>query len=172
MGMRLASAGLLLGALTLIGCQDRSPVGTTTQPRAARVEGVVQRPFKGWSQGTFTLGTFCAPAVKQFSISGTGEASHIGALTVTIHGCVSLLTGDASGTPTGSITAANGDVAYMNVTSLHIDLATFGTVANYQFTGGTGRFEGVSGEMSSVGVAVAGVPGVDWTNTFSGWISY
>lgn len=170
MRMRLASAGLLLGAVTLSGCQDRSPVATTTQARLARVDGVVQRPFKGWSQGTIALGAYCAPGVRQFTIAGTGEASHMGALTVTISGCLSLITGDASGS--GLITADNGDVAYMDVTSMHINLATFSTVASYAFTGGTGRFEGATGEMSSVGVAVTGVPGVDWSNTFSGWISY
>jgi hypothetical protein len=104
-------------------------------------------PFKGKEVGAVTLGFFHFPFHDE-SISAEGKATHVGHYTLTGNFMVNLLAGTAAGVFT--LTAANGDMLFLNMQG-HLanpaDLTQ--TISIYVVTGGTGRFEGASGNITS-----------------------
>ncbi len=82
-------------------------------------------------------------------LQGTGTATHLGRFTVV--GVLRLNLATASGTGTGSYTAANGDMLLVSVTGQAVVAAGIATVTeNATVTGGTGRFEGATGTLTVV----------------------
>jgi hypothetical protein len=94
-------------------------------------------PFKGESSGVIIATGFDPVAGIAFAhIEGEGHATHFGRLTVAGDVALNVVTGIPEGTWT--LTAANGDM-------LFLDMTANGIVGQFTVTGGTGRFEGASG---------------------------
>lgn len=120
-------------AFIFAGCSNE-PVDQSAETAADRG---VERPFKVNSAGSFNLvdAGDCAPAFR-IIIEGTGNGTHLGNFHVLITEC-----NDFAGTltQTGVVTAANGDELYFIATNFSAD--ENGPFGEYDFEGGTGRFE-------------------------------
>lgn len=82
-------------------------------------------------------------------LEGTGTASQLGRFTVVGDVRLNVLT--ASGTGTGTYTAANGDVLAVSSVGQAVIAAGIGTVTEtVTVTGGTGRFDGATGTLTVV----------------------
>ena len=105
-----------------------------------------QVPYKGEEVGVVTGGSFQFP-FGHLSTAAQGEATHIGHYTLTGDFVVDVRFGTATGVYT--LTAANGDMLFLDMEG-HADLTDLTkTVANFTVTGGTGRFEGATGGFSA-----------------------
>ena len=129
------------------------------QSSAEKVNGVKKAvPFKG--ELSVTLG--------EGGTSGTGVASHIGALQYVSLDVINFpfVTG------TATITAANGDEIFTTFSGQLTDIGNGMLNVNIENTiiGGTGRFTGATGSFISTGTANA-ITGIANT-TFTGTISY
>lgn len=164
-------AGLLVAALTTVTAM---PVGASKQ---------VERPFKGQSLVVITVDPECdfsGPC--DFTTEDAGNASHLGKITTTSEGQVTL-TGPcvlSDGVSEGvgfatqgtfTHTAANGsqvEGTFENAgcTGLTPETASIpGRIDGSQtITGGTGRFEGASGETITFG---DGVGPFNWVGTIT-----
>lgn len=100
----------------------------------------------------------CAPA-PYLTISGKGNASHIGYYTVENHGCY-----DGESPMLGIITAANGDKLYTYVASAVQDQITGIWTYHYVIYDGTGQFADVYGDIYMLGT----IDFENWTWTMSG----
>jgi len=138
-------------------------------------------PTSGTFGTTFTLIPTATPGVFDNPIEGVGNVPRLGVCTIVINQTVDFRTDPASLAPSDWVlTFAGGD--QLNVSSqgtgapdqtdpAFIKLSGGGTV-----TGGTGRFEGATGELSFPGVAhVDTAPGVfpaEGHGTFAleGWV--
>jgi len=121
-------------------------------PVVANAQNAVERPFRmtAHSQLVITLSPDCTPASPYFPMGcsyvahAEGVASHMGEVT-----------GDEEGiflpTTSGVMTAANGD---------QVTYDFYAVSGLMVITGGTGRFEGASGEVTLV-IAPDGGPIVD-----------
>ena len=99
----------------------------------------------------------CAPS-PYLTISGMGNASHIGLYTVENYGCY-----DGVSPIFGTITAANGDELHTYIASAVQDENTGIWTYHYTVYEGTGRFEGVYGDIYLLGI-------IDFDNwTWSMW---
>lgn len=92
--------------------------------------------------------------------SGSGNATHLGRYTVTYEWEVDLET--LVGIGRSHFIAANGDSLYTETTGFATsteDPDILFTVATHTIVGGTGRFDGASGELTAIGLlnAVTGV---------------
>ena len=101
-----------------------------------------QVPFKGQSSGVATTESFDPVAgIVHIRGEGEGEATHLGRFTETSNVAIYLATGTVLGNLT--LTAANGDMLFLEMTGHGIDAAHgFGA---FTVVGGTGRFQGASG---------------------------
>ena len=125
--------GLVLTALTLL-------------PLAYPAMAKDQVPFKGVEVGALSFVSFDFP-FSTILCTAEGDATYLGHYAVTGILVVNVLTATATGTFT--MTAANGDMLFLDMEG-HIDLPDFTkTVANFTVTGGTGRFEGATGSYTS-----------------------
>jgi len=99
-------------------------------------------PFKGRSSGVVTtVGIDPVAGLVYTHVVGEGQATHLGHFTQTGDTTVDLVTGNARGTWT--LTAANGDMLFLEMTAYGID-PTHG-VGAFTVVGGKGRFQGASG---------------------------
>lgn len=140
-----------------------------------------QRPFKGNASGVFSAdgtggtGTINATHVGNGSVVFTGLSLDTTAVPNPVNGALCFPI-NAGGVQT--FTAANGDELEMDYTSGNfcIDPVTqfpvFGDFVN-TVTGGTGRFEGATGEILIDAVAPVPFDGT-WSSEFldGSWISY
>jgi hypothetical protein len=125
--------GLVLTALTLLALAYSAMAGD-------------QVPYKGEEAGVVTKGAFQFPFSHQ-STAAEGEATHIGHYTLTGDFVVDVRFGIAAGVFT--LTAANGDMLFLDMKG-HADPTDLTkTVANFTVTGGTGRFEGATGSITA-----------------------
>lgn len=136
---------------------------------AAAADQRGERPFKmtGHSQVVITFTDSCYPGSQYFPFGcpyeghGDGVASHLGHITTTDIGVFPFGGGD--------IIAANGD---------HLSFLSNNAIGLMTISGGTGRFEGASGECTVVltpdGDArfVGNTMVQDWTWTGEGTIAY
>jgi len=106
----------------------------------------------------------CDPA-PYLTLSGDGNASHIGHYTVVNFGCY-----DGESLISGIITAANGDEIYTYVTSAELDPETDIWYYHYVIDGGTGRFDGAYGEVDLFGTI--DFESYEWTMEGEGTITY
>jgi len=111
------------------------------------------KPLRGSDRGTFTLGE-CSPGVLNVLIGGTGHASLVGRYDYTADECFNPTTGTYGGT--FIIVAANGD-RLVGTYSGNVSGTSDPDVAAYHqhmvVSAGTGRFDGVSGELEVEGLA-------------------
>ena len=124
--------GLLLAALTLL-------------PFAYPAMADDQVPYKGEEVGVVSKGAFQFPFAHQ-STAAEGEATHIGHYTLTGDFAVDVRFGTATGVFT--LTAANGDMLFLDMEGHAVPTDLTKTVANFTVTGGTGRFEGATGSFT------------------------
>jgi len=131
-----------------------------------------QEPFKGTSSGTVTITSINfeegAAGVIHTHLVGVGHATHLGRFTVETFVDIDI----ATDTPTGNwvLTAANGD-------QLFASFIGYPNGGNFTIQGGTGRFQGASGEYVQV-IAFALAPpwpvgsSIGYIDQITGWISY
>ena len=107
-----------------------------------------QVPFKGREVGDGVLisSSFIFPYHYSSDIA-EGKATHLGHFTLTSDIAVDVRFGTATGTAT--LTAANGDMLFLDMEGYAVRPAFIETVANYTITGGTGRFEGATGGFTA-----------------------
>ena len=103
------------------------------------------------------------------SVTGQGNASHLGATTaVTDNQVVNVI--DGSATATYTLTGANGDTVVLEMifqtTFLPNNAVTF--EGSYTVTGGTGRFNGVTGAGVLAGSAIVTGPNTGVRGVFCG----
>lgn len=165
---------LFCGAM-IFGCSSDPQESIDSQPLVSTSQSMgPERPFMVSGLGTFEAGenTACPGYPLQFNLEGTGNATHIGLFTVELTWCFVPPEGPLY--LFGTITAANGDT---------LDIQTTGqgegpngeVYETFEFTGGTGRFEEVSGEFdlytTTVFDPICGLCGT-YTNYGEGYISY
>jgi hypothetical protein len=103
-------------------------------------------PFKGKLQGEVT--TTPVPPLVMVDIVATGNATHLGRLTLNVPHVVDPATRMAVGSY--QFTAANGDVLYADFTGQATPTETAGVLyieETATITGGTGRFAGATGSF-------------------------
>ena len=105
-----------------------------------------QVPYKGEEVGVVSKGAFQFPFAHS-STAAEGEATHIGHYTLTGDFVVDVRFGTATGVFT--LTAANGDMLFLDMEGYAIPTDLTKTVANFTVTGGTGRFEGATGRFTA-----------------------
>jgi hypothetical protein len=111
-------------------------------------------PLKGHDKGNFTLTTDgCGAGVFAVAVNDTGKATHVGTYGYHSDECFNGATGAFSGTFT--ITAANGDTISGTYAGTVVEVV--GSLGFYEqdnvITGGTGRFDGASGQFHLSGIA-------------------
>jgi hypothetical protein len=128
-------------------------------------------PFKGRSSGTVTITSINlaegTAGVIHTHLIGVGQATHLGQFSVESFVDIDL----ATDTPTGNwvLTAANGD-------QLFASFIGYPNGGNFTIQGGTGRFQGASGEYVQV-IAFALAPPwpvgsrISYTDLITGWIT-
>jgi hypothetical protein len=110
-------------------------------------DGCVSVPFRGHSSGTGTAVGFDPVAGIVYSHGeSVGEATHVGRFTAISDAIIDVTNGFAMGTWT--ITAANGDQLFLDMTGYGID--DLHGAGQFTITGGTGRFEGASGYFDEI----------------------
>jgi hypothetical protein len=111
--------------------------------------GDKELPFKGTLHAVETL-DFTNPPIMTSTASGSGNATHLGRYTLSWEVEVNLET--IAGTGTAHFVAANGDSLYAVGTGQAAptnEPDVFHVVENYTITGGTGRFAGASGNITT-----------------------
>lgn len=124
---------------------------------------------------------FTAAPCGQWSVciiaTGTGQATHLGAITEDASVVVDINPADqqngcAPETRTTTLTAANGDTITMSGTGLTRCPGSSEANDSYTVTGGTGRFQGASGSGSDSNTHTFTGPGVGVASvTYSGDLS-
>ncbi len=142
-------------------------------PAGASAESLV--PFHATVYETYTA-ALCGTSALCITAVGTGEATHLGEITESASVVVDinpadLQNGCAPETRTTTLTAANGDTITMFGTGSSC-AATSAAHDNYSVTGGSGRYQGASGNGSDYNVHRFTGPGVGVaTVTYDGIIS-
>src|SRR6185503_2667528 len=111
--------------------------------------GEKELPLKGTMQAVETL-DFTNPPIMTGTASGSGHATQLGRYTLSFEVEVNLET--IMGTGTGHFVAANGDSLYTVGTGQATptnEPNVFHVVENMIITGGTGRFAGASGNITT-----------------------
>ena len=103
-------------------------------------------PFKGVLAGGVTGVSFDFPFGTTLS-TAEGEATHLGHYTITGIVVVDVTSGAATGTFT--MTAANGDMLFLDMAGHAVPTDLTKTVADFTATGGTGLFEGATGSFTA-----------------------
>ena len=121
---------------------------------------LVSVPFKAdfsvWDKSDYTDPSCGGYPVFVASMEGGGNTSHLGKMTVSMSFCVDITTGYYYDT-VGTFVAANGDKLFIEIPEGQIIPNDEDNSSYYQtkfndkmyFIGGTGRFEGASGEAMS-----------------------
>jgi hypothetical protein len=123
---------------------------------AGAAQAAPDRPFKASMAVEEHLGNIgrCATSPGTISglggtLSGTGHATHMGALTVGAEHCVQLRADQSVYISAGHmvLTGANGDVVRLDYTGTFTPVApgVYAFEGHYDITDGTGRFVGASG---------------------------
>jgi len=151
-----SKAGLLAGGLTFL--LAAASVGFGPQAWAGATV-----PFKGEAAGAI-VNAVPDPGGLVITVLAAGNATQLGEFSRE----EVLLLNPATGTAAGTIvfTAANGDRLSGLVVAQFTSLTT--AVANYTFTGGTGRFANATGLAAA---SLTTPDGVNFTVTFEGSVS-
>jgi hypothetical protein len=111
-------------------------------------------PFRGTVEGidSDAGGTF---PVFDRSLSGRGQASLLGRLTLTAEWQINVLTDPVEGVGSFTLTAANGDTLFGTSTGLGVVVGGFAYIQEtHTITGGTGRFADATGTFAAGRVLV------------------
>lgn len=133
-------------------------------------------PFYATVSENFTAGP-CGPGRVCIHATGTGQATHLGAITEEASVVIDVNPADqqngcAPETRTTTLTAANGDTITMFGTGVTRCPGSSEASDSYTITGGTGRFQGASGSGSESNTHTFTGPGVGVASvTYSGDIS-
>ena len=130
-----------------------------------------QVPFKGRSSGIVTaVGFDPVKGIAYTHLEGSGEATHLGHFTVTGDVAVEVATGIPTGTWT--LTAANGDMLFLEMTGSGID-PTHG-FGDFTVVGGTGRFAEATGSYEQIitfALPLGTADSIPYTDVLEGTIS-
>lgn len=168
-------AVLSLFALTVAGCSGDTIGESLTAPESAlavrnssAASGPITRPAGGKCRTTIVPDfSQISSGILMLEIAGVCELKHLGRTTMTAQQTVYVFTGDIVNTAV--YTAANGD----SFTSTFVGTDPTGTAVftgTEEYSGGTGRFVGVTGHTEIEGSANLTL----WVGQFtmSGWIRY
>ena len=173
--MRTASpvAALLFAAVSA-SCRSEpptAPIDADPSPARAAAAPPVQRPMSGHCETRFNPPPFPPPAIHRQTDVGTCQLAHLGR--TALHGVQEI--DFAAGTQSGerTFTAANGDELHARHagTSAMVAPGRVAFSAVITIVGGTGRFEGATGELRVSGVAVLAETRATMTID-EGWIAY
>lgn len=165
---RLAPMGTVLFLVAFAACDSpvgpESDVDAIANARLGYSDGAVSVPFRAdmFTQGQGLVPSSACGAFPRLLNTqvGEGEASHLGRFSVVITFCMDV-TAVLDGMLTegesipydngfGTLTAANGDVLYLEISGAVLPSDDpdydFEFMDAFQFTGGTGRFAGATGE--------------------------
>lgn len=166
---------LLLGAI-VAGCGSEPPTAPAdADASAARASASspapALRPMSGHCETRFNPPPFPPPAIHRQTDVGTCQLAHLGR--TALHGVQDI--NFAAGTQSGerTFTAANGDELHARHagTSAMVAPGRIAFSAVVTIVGGTGRFEGATGELRVIGVAVLAETRATMTID-EGWIAY
>jgi hypothetical protein len=159
----LSTSNSVLALFALVGCDQSAPLApfgesTTAQLTPAAASGLQMVPWKESyeASGTITLDARCPTPLLLVSLEGGGTATHVGKYTIVNSHCVDPSTG-ALTSGTFIKTAANGDQIFGTYTGSTTiiqppaPIGIFGVTGTLTFTGGTGRFAGVTGAATMSG---------------------
>jgi hypothetical protein len=124
-------------------------LATLTGVALAGMKEKKELPLKGTMQAVETL-DFTNPPMMTGTASGSGNATHLGQYMLSFEVEVNLET--IAGTGTAHFVAANGDSLYAVGTGQATptdEPDVFNVIENYTITGGTGRFAGASGNITT-----------------------
>jgi hypothetical protein len=145
-----ATVPIVAAALLLAACSD--PVSVLDPSLAAdgpafaqETPAALARPFKGTLEGVQTV-TPLAPPLASVAVSASGSATMVGRFTLELPHIVNFATQSAQGTAT--FVAANGDQLIASFTGAAQVGPIVSIVEQATITGGTGRFEGASGNFT------------------------
>jgi hypothetical protein len=114
-----------------------------------------QLPLKGSETGTFQLLGPCETSGIIVDVTGTGHTTQLGNYSGRYRECLAPATGAVTG-GTFTLTAANGDTVFGTYSGQAFPTDD-PSVVNYQdpgvITGGTGRFAGAGGTVTTSGLA-------------------
>ena len=138
----LAMAIILLSACKkeIIPSTPKQAVSTAMSSDAQKVDGKHSFSVKGTLSGTNTVTptNACAPGVPLFVGKGSGISSHSGTFTWAYADCATSPHQDVDTYP-------NGDKIFYSQVGQAVDPATGFVYQDFIATGGTGRFEGITG---------------------------
>lgn len=167
----------LVGVALLVAagaaCDARDPTGPSAMlsvdaPLESRGAVHPVRQISGTIAGTDEYGTACGEGEGIWLTSTAGGIlTHLGRTTMVSTLCLSLSDYSIIGPAPYTLTAANGDEIGGMITG--VVYTAYGFDMYTSVTGGTGRFEGVSGEL--VWPTVSDGSGI-WTAGVEGWIRY
>jgi hypothetical protein len=139
MKRRSIAAGLVLAVLATLGLAG---------PAAAQH----QVPFHGAFEGDYTVTPIPNTTTATLVVSASGTGSQVGAFELEIPHVVDFATASATGSYL--MTAANGDMVIGSFTGHATPIGSDGhyamLVEEVTITGGTGRFEGATGDFTAV----------------------
>lgn len=174
--MRTLSPLAVLLSLAFTGCAESDTLATEPVSPGAVVlakgaPAVGARPFTGRCETTFNPPPLPLPPTHQQVDTGTCRFAHLGHSTIYGEQTINFAAGTQSGTRT--ITAANGDVLYVQNagTSRPAGPGLVRFSAIMTFVGGTGRFSQATGEARAEGLAnlITRTTAID---IVEGWIVY
>jgi hypothetical protein len=161
----------IIFSLLLLGCTKDNNEELEQLDIISEVELRGDNPKERPWQGTFEQQVVASYPIWCYDLEGDGNASHMGNVTASWSHCFNFDVGQYEGT--GTIVAANGDEVnfnyYMAVVAVDAP-STYYFEGEYEITGGTGRFEGASGEGSAAAVNDASVGA--GTSSLDGTIVY
>jgi hypothetical protein len=130
-----------------------------------------QLPLKGSESGTFALPGPCAAGGVVIDVVGTGHTTQLGNYSGHYRECLNPATGAVTA-GTFTLTAANGDEVYGTYSGQAVPTQDPGVV-NFEdpgvITGGTGRFAGAGGTLTTNGLANMATG--KYTSTITGRLS-
>lgn len=156
--IRFVVSFALLGAVVSAACSE-SPTGLETL--AAETATSLDAGFVPFHAVFDEMSSYVAPGpdcpVLTVFITGTGRSSHLGRTTVVQHHCIDPFGPDPLAFSNGRFeaTGANGDAVlgiYAGASIPTAEPTELAWIGAWEFTGGTGRFAGASGQGDGSGL--------------------
>ena len=141
---------LTAGICLLMACSTKDAKNKSEEPAMETV--LFKAEFTVWNESAEPSES-CGDYSHQLIMVGNGNSSNLGKMTTKMVFCADLETTGAYGNGTGTFVADNGDELYFDLKIGEIILNEANNASFYptrfddrvNFTGGTGRFEGISG---------------------------
>lgn len=146
----LRRACSLAAALAVVACSPDTPSGPRAPTAPALSAASLALPFRGTLEETRTSVIPLGPSTVLARAAGSGTATHLGRYTIVSETTIDFAT--LAATAQVTMTAANGDVLYVTLTSQatpNADGVTLSVSESAIITGGTGRFAGATGTYTA-----------------------